>query len=126
MSAHRSRVYIAGPMRGIPEFNYPAFYAAADKLRAAGYTVYNPADIDTIWHGRDISKGNETGSIAQASHEHGFDRKDALWRDLEQIFWCDGRRGVDTVALLPGWETSTGAQLERAAAEALGLNILYL
>jgi len=36
-------IYIAGPMSGLPEFNYPAFFAAAEQLTAAGYDVLNPA-----------------------------------------------------------------------------------
>ncbi len=122
----KPKIYIAGPMSGIPEFNYPAFHKAADQLREAGWIVYSPADIDTLYHGVDISKGNATGSIAQAAAEHGFSRKLALQRDLETICWCDDHKGVDAIAMLPGWETSTGAALEHAAAKALGLSVLYL
>ena len=39
-----TRVYIAGPMTGLPDFNYPAFNAAAAKLRALGLEVLNPAE----------------------------------------------------------------------------------
>ena len=39
------RIYIAGPMTGIPEHNYPAFHAAVAKLRAEGYAVTSPADL---------------------------------------------------------------------------------
>ena len=35
-------VYLAGPMTGIAEFNFPAFDAAAAKLRDLGYVVFNP------------------------------------------------------------------------------------
>ncbi len=122
----KNKIYIAGPMSNIPEFNYPAFRVAANKLRAAGWIVFSPADIDLLWHGADISKGNATGSVAQAAVEHGFSRKMALQRDLDIIFWADGEKGVDAIAMLPGWETSTGAQLEHAAAKALGLTVLYL
>ena len=37
--ARTKRVYVAGPMTGIENFNYPAFNAAADALRAQGYQV---------------------------------------------------------------------------------------
>jgi hypothetical protein len=41
-------------MSGLPEFNHPAFHAAAAQLRAAGYIVTNPAEDslpqdDTPW-----------------------------------------------------------------------------
>ena len=42
-----TRVYIAGPMSGLPEFNYPAFHAAAEKLRGMGFHVENPAEINS-------------------------------------------------------------------------------
>lgn len=37
-------LYIAGPMTGYPDFNYPAFHDAERRLRAAGFEVLNPAD----------------------------------------------------------------------------------
>ncbi|WP_259331943.1 DUF4406 domain-containing protein [Pseudomonas sp. GW101-3H06] len=43
-AARKNRVYVAGPMTGLMDFNYPAFNAAADQLRALGYEVENPAD----------------------------------------------------------------------------------
>ena len=49
-------IYLAGPMRGIKDFNFPAFFAAAEKLRAEGHTVFNPAERDT----------NEWGEIGRA------------------------------------------------------------
>lgn len=41
MSTH---IYLCGPMTGLPEFNFPAFHAAAQALRESGYTVFNPAE----------------------------------------------------------------------------------
>ena len=39
-------VYLSGPMTGLPDFNRPAFHAAAAALRAQGYVVINPAEVD--------------------------------------------------------------------------------
>lgn len=115
------KVYIAGPMRTIPEFNFPAFNAAAAALRKIGCTVFNPAERDNEVHGTDISKGNATGDEAQATKNHGFNLRDALGDDL--AFIC---KDADAVALLPGWQNSKGAKAERATADALGLIIVEL
>ena len=115
------KIYLAGPMRGIPEFNFPAFHAAAAKLRAEGHEVFSPAERDSARHGTDISKGNTTGDEDAAAKEHGFDLRTALREDLEWI--C---RHADAVALLPGWERSKGANAERTTATALGLKLIEL
>ena len=107
------RVYLAGPMRGIPEFNYPAFRGATSKLRAAGHEVFSPVEHDEKMHGTDIS--NPTGSHEQAAAEHGFNLCEALCADLTYI--C---LHAEAVVLLPGWENSKGATAERATALALG------
>jgi hypothetical protein len=115
------KIYVAGPMRGIPEFNFPAFNAAADKLKAEGHIVFNPAQKDNERHGKDISKGNANGCEETAAKEHGFDLRVALGDDLAWI--C---AEADAIALLPGWEKSKGATAEKATAEALGLEIIKL
>ncbi len=109
------KVYLAGPMRGIPEFNFPAFHGGAARLREAGHEVFSPAERDIAKNG-DISKGNATGDNTQAEKEHGFNLREALKDDLE--FIC---LEADGVVLLPGWENSKGAKAEIATAEALGL-----
>lgn len=125
------KIYIAGPMSNIPHFNYPAFHAAADRLRAQGHVVFSPAEMDILKLGKDISGDNPTGSIEQAVRDHGFDRKMALWRDVEQIFWAkssmlDQSPGVDAIAMLPKWENSRGAIFERSGGSALGIELRYL
>ena len=115
------KVYVAGPMRGIPEFNFPAFNAATEALRKLGCTVFNPAERDNEAHGTDISKGNARGCEEQATKDHGFNLRDALGDDL--AFIC---KHADAVALLPGWLYSKGAKAERATADALGLIIIEL
>lgn len=115
------RLYLAGPMRGIPEFNFPAFMAAAARLRREGHTVFNPAERDNEHHGTDISKGNAAGCEKQAVEQHGFSLRDALCADL--TFICQEAEGI---ALLPGWERSKGVAAELATARALGLKELIL
>jgi hypothetical protein len=116
------RVYVAGPMSGIPEFNFPAFNAAAAKLRAEGYVVFNPAERDIERHGGvDISKGNATGSQEHAAKEHGFSLREALADDTAWI--C---KEANAIAMLPGWENSKGARAEWHLSLALGHEVIYL
>lgn len=114
-----AKIYLAGPMTGIPHFNYPAFNAAAAILRADGHEVFNPAEHDIETFGKDIS--NPTGCAVQAAADHGFDRRAALKADLAWI--CDH---AEAIAVLPGWEQSSGARAEHALASALGLNVIRL
>lgn len=39
------RIYLSGPMTGLPELNFPAFAAMTANLRADGHTVTNPAEL---------------------------------------------------------------------------------
>lgn len=95
-----STLYIAGGMTGLPEFNYPAFHAAALRLRAAGYKALNPA----------------------ANHKGRTDLPYATYirTALKQVM------KADAVAVLPGWEKSQGARLEVHTAQVLGLNAYRL
>jgi len=101
------KVYIAGPMRGIPLYNFPAFDAAEERLRLAGYTPINPAQLD-----RDVGVNETTDPLPP-----NFLR-DAMRRDLGAI--CD----CSHIAILPGWKNSKGVAVEFALARLLGLTIL--
>ena len=103
------KLYLAGPMRGKPYFNFPAFHAAAAKLRAEGYEVFNPAE-----------KGVEHGATEEDMNSQAFRRK-VFALDLAWI--CEH---ADEIALLPGWEHSAGAVAERYAARALDLRLRFL
>jgi hypothetical protein len=94
-----TKLYIAGPMRGYPNLNFDAFHDAADRFRRLGYTVRNPVEI-----GRE-----EFGPDASAVSPAEF-----LRADLRIVIDCAA------IALLPGWERSTGAKIEAAVAVALG------
>lgn len=114
------KVYVAGPMTGLPQFNFPAFDAAAVRLRAAGYDVVSPAELDDP----------EDRAAALASpdgHMHGGHHMNKTWgdflaRDVKLI--ADG--GIEAVFCLPGWETSRGARLETFVAFLCGLPIYIL
>ena len=115
------KIYLAGPMKNKPFFNFPTFHHVTARLRDEGHIVFNPAERDNIRHGIDISAGNVSGDLDQCSKEHGFDLRVALRDDLGWI--CDH---AEAVYLLPGWDKSKGAITERALADALGLEIVEL
>ena len=114
------RIYISGPMRTIPEFNFPAFHEAAARLRAAGHVVFSPAERDNEKHGTDISVGNATGDEALAAEQFGFSLREAMKEDC--VWICEH---AEAIYLLRGWEQSKGATAERALAIALGLVVMY-
>jgi hypothetical protein len=115
------KIYLAGPMRGIPQFNFPAFYEAAEKLRRQGHEVFSPAERDNERHGKDIGQDNPTGDVKLAAEQHGFNLREALYDDMTYI-----TLHANAIALLPGWERSKGATAERATAECLGLEVIEL
>lgn len=91
-----TRIYIAGPMTGLPEFNYPAFHRAAAALRELGHHVENPAENPAP------ACGSWAGYMRLA---------------LPQLCTCDA------VRRLPGWKKSRGARLESFIARVLGLDV---
>ena len=90
------KIYIAGPMSGLVEFNRPAFMFTAAKLTGRGHTVLNPAILPD--------------GLSQAEY---MDICLAMLR-------C-----ADAIYLLDGWESSLGAVAEKALAEKLGLTIAF-
>ena len=100
MSRRRiERVYVSGPMTGMPDLNFPAFRAASRKLRDLGFRVVNPAD----------STANEGKTWAEC-----------LTNDLRNLLACDA------VVLLPGWSKSKGARLERSVAQRVEMPVVKL
>ena len=109
------RVYLAGPMRGIRDFNFPAFKEGADHLRRLGHDVFSPAERDLAEVG-DIFD-SDTGDLEEIIRR-GFSLREALAADMVWI----ARHG-EAVVLLPGWETSKGATAEAALGHALGIAV---
>lgn len=91
------KLYLSGPMTGRPQLNYPAFFEEATRLRTLGYTVMNPAELGL--------------------------NMDVPWSEcmrsaVRLLLDCQG------VAMLPAWQGSRGARLERRLAEELHMLVL--
>jgi len=101
----REKVYISGPVSGMPELNHPAFRRVEKMLFAADCEVENPIN-------------NQRPLF--------FDLKEdamELWqyqmrKAVSQLTLCD------SIVMLNGWEKSKGATIELWLAHMLGL-VLY-
>lgn len=94
---NRMRVYVSGKMTGLPDHGAAKFAEATSRLRAAGYTVISPSEMD--------------GGKPLEWHEY-------LRRDLRLL------SEVDAIALLDNWRDSRGAQLEVLVALRLGMKVI--
>lgn len=103
-------IYIAGPMSGYPEFNFPAFNHAAENLQPYYDTVWNPAAKDAEY---DLDEeACKTGDHVLAQ-EKGFDFKAAYLWDVTKVIESDA------IYMLKGWQYSPGAVGEHAVAVAM-------
>lgn len=89
-------VYISGPMTGLPHLNFPAFHTAAAALRAMGYKVTNPAELNP---------------------DPKADWRACMRTDIRALCECDG------LVLLLGWGKSEGAHIELNLAHRLGMQV---
>lgn len=88
------KVYLSGPMSGLPNENRDAFAAASEKLSSRGFLVFDPAAKEV---------GTREGNIRM---------------DVEAVL------NSDMIAVLPGWQGSAGARLEVQLGNELGLPIV--
>jgi hypothetical protein len=100
------KVYIAGPMTGLPRFNIPAFERAAKRLRAAGYEVISPVELDSEAI-RSEALASKDGAMPASGKIGGETWGEILARDVRVI-----ADTVDAIVVLPGWNKSRGARLE--------------
>lgn len=98
-----SRVYLSGPMSGLPGLNRPAFDAAAARLRAQGFQVVVP---------HDLAPERITGETDADYYER------CLEADLAELETCQA------IYQLPGWQDSRGARREHVRAQELGVREL--
>ena len=89
-------IYLSGPMTGLPEFNYPAFNAAAAHLRGLGYVVESPSELP------------EPPCKSWAGY---------MRLALAQLVRCE------VTVRLPGWQNSRGAVIESSLSRILGMQV---
>lgn len=90
-----AKIYIAGPMSGLPNFNRDAFHREAERLQTLGHVALNPAILP------DGLKQHEYMAIC-----------------IEMV------KMADQLVMLPGWERSAGARAEHALAAKLGKPVI--
>lgn len=95
----RQKIYIAGPVTGMPQLNHHAFVDAASALHELGFEAVNPHTL--------------------CRHVHPDDWHTALKICLHNIVWCNG------IYMLQGWQNSRGATLERSVAMQLNIPVFY-
>ena len=91
------RIYISGPMTGMPDLNFPAFHAEAARMKGLGYEVVNPAELNT---------------------DPTMEWSECMRHDLAALLTCDA------LALIDGWQKSAGAHLEMHVAHRVGMEIV--
>jgi hypothetical protein len=105
----QKRVYLAGKMTGLPLLNYPAFTAAAARIRAKNYFCFSPHENDARYN-IDPSK--------PISLEM---RKKLILDDLTFIL-----TDCDEVWVLPHWRGSLGVAAEIATAKSCNIPVKFM
>jgi hypothetical protein len=105
---NNSYIYISGKMQGLPEFNYPAFFAVEEHIRTnwpyvetTSINILNPARIDELF---DLKERTNT-------------REWYLTKALDMLLCCN------SIVMLDGWQNSAGARLEFEIAKELKMQI---
>lgn len=103
----KKRIYIAGPMTGMPGYNYPIFRGVAKLLREDGWDVISPVEM-----------GDQIGS-PEFLERHPAELAWLMRQEIEAI-----QTRADAIYLLPGWERSKGSREELFNALAKDLEII--
>jgi hypothetical protein len=109
-----STYYLAGPMTGYPQFNFPAFEQAAWELRTVGHKIISPHELDTPEVQAEAKKSMD-GKLDSEGKIAGMTWADILSKDVKVV-----ADHTDGVVVLPGWDKSKGATLEVFVAITVG------
>ena len=91
----RTKVYIAGPIRGVPDYK-ERFAKMRKRYEEHGLAVLDPSTLP-----------------------EGMEQSDYMRICMAMI------QSVDFIHMLPGWEDSEGATIEKAYADMIGLSVHY-
>lgn len=91
-----NKIYISGPVTGMPNKNREDFNRATNIWEYAGFEAINPLDCE---------------------HNDGKTWAECVRHDLEKLLKCQ------SIAMLPGWDKSRGAKLEHYIATELGMSV---
>ena len=94
------RVYLSGPITGVRDYRR-RFAEAEARLQKAGYRVINPAEL---------SQGMPEGTT---------------WEEYMLVSMA-ALSTADIICMLPGWERSRGAVIEKESSEKALRPVVYL
>jgi len=101
----KTKIFIAGPMRGYENYNFKKFDYTEEILKSLGFDVVNPARISRKFKEKDVNS-----DIAVYNK----------MVDMQQ----EAERTCNTILLLDGWQWSKGVALEVQTAAELGMQFL--
>lgn len=101
-----NKVFISGPMRGLPNYNFPKFDAIEKLLKENGYDVVNPAHI---------SRSYKESTILNNKDKFN----EMVERQLTELRKCN------LMLVLDGWENSAGVKVEIEEALKNGICITF-
>lgn len=103
------RLYLAGPMTSIPQFNFPCFDVWSQRLRDNGFEVISPHESDHPETQR-LARLSEDGDPSCFPEGIGAEPVPTALKNVDDIGKCQG------IALIPGWQKSSGVIHEIATA----------
>lgn len=109
---YKGTVYISGPMRGLPDSNFPAFDKAQLLAESLGYKVISPAQMDREDKDQP-EKDSEGGNLPTHNQTIKYAK-----RDTKAVIKSTH------IAMLPGFKDSKGAMAEFYLAKWIELPIL--